>query len=426
VETGPSQSRSKRRPKLNPAAAAAVTLGLAWAGAATADDQASGTPATPPAAGAPATPAPPAAPAAPAANPMPFPAMSATLAANGAPAVFDAGPILGKIMVDGVLSGTALWQSNPQLNFYGRPTHDNYEDVSNAQVIVNKTDGPVQFYIQAGTYSIAALGTPEYMSGTYDRKTFGFVPQGFLKLVPNSSFSIEIGALPTLIGDEYTFSFENYNIERGLLWGQEPAVSKGVQGNYTNGPWAISLAWTDGYYSDTYTAISGLITYTFKNSDTLTFAGEGQTGTSRRSSFVTPEQQNNGQIYNLIYTHTQGPWTISPYVQYSNSPNKAGVSSSGSTWGAAVLTKYSFTLELSLAGRVEYTGSNGAANLLGYGVNSNAWSITVTPTYKKGIFFVRGELSYVAVGSGAPGFMFNSDGLSSNQTRAVAEAGLIF
>src|ERR1019366_5587042 len=86
VEAGPSQSRPKRRPKLNPAAAAAVTLGLAWAGAATSNDQASGTRATPPAAGAPAIPATPAAPAAPAANPMPFPAMSATLAANGAPA----------------------------------------------------------------------------------------------------------------------------------------------------------------------------------------------------------------------------------------------------------------------------------------------------------------------------------------------------
>jgi len=27
--------------------------------------------------------------------------------------------------------------------------------------------------------------------------------------------------LPTLIGAEYTFTFENMNIERGLLWNQE-------------------------------------------------------------------------------------------------------------------------------------------------------------------------------------------------------------
>ena len=51
-------------------------------------------------------------------------------------------------------------------------------------------------------------------------------------------FSIEVGALPTLIGDEYTFSFENLNIERGILWGAEPAVSRGVQANFTTGPLA--------------------------------------------------------------------------------------------------------------------------------------------------------------------------------------------
>jgi len=398
--------------------AGAASLGMAWAGAAAADDQAT----TPPAAAAPAA----AAPAAPAPSPAPYPAMSATLSANGSPAVFDAGPILGKITVDGVLSGTALWQSDPQLNFFFRPTHDNYEDVSNAMVILNKTDGPVQFYVQAGAYSVAALGSPEYLSGNYDRRTFGFVPQGFVKLVPNSSFSVEVGALPTLIGDEYTFSFENFNIDRGLLWGQEPAVSKGVQGNYTNGPWSLSLAWTDGYYSDTYTAISGLVTYTFKNSDTLTFAGEGNVGTARRSSFVTPEQQNNGQIYNLIYSHSQGPWTFSPYVQYSSTPNKFGVSSSGSTWGVAGLAKYSFTPEISLAGRVEYEGSSGVANLLGYGINSSAWSITLTPTWQKGIFFVRGEFSYVGVTSGTAGDMFSANGLSSDQTRALVEGGVMF
>ena len=44
-------------------------------------------------------------------------------------------------------------------------------------------------------------------------------------------FSAEVGALPTLIGAEYTFSFENMNIERGLLWNQENAVNKGIQLN---------------------------------------------------------------------------------------------------------------------------------------------------------------------------------------------------
>jgi hypothetical protein len=386
--------------------AGSAALGLACAGTAFADT---------PAAAAPAAPAP---------SPAPYPAMTAPLAANPNPASFDAGP-LGKLTVDGVLSGAGLWQSNPQFGAFG-PTHDGYAELTNAQVIINKTDGPVQFYIQAGAYTIPALGAAFYKPEQLDSNTFGYVPQGFIKFVPTGEISIEVGALPTLIGSEYTFSFENMNIERGLLWGQEPAVSKGIQVNYSKGPIAISGAVTDGYDSDTYTALSGLITYTFKNSDTLAFAAEGNVGKSKVSTFVTPPQQNNGMIFNIMYSHTMGPLTISPYFQYNNSPNIPGVSSSGDSWGLAVLAKYTFTPEVSLAGRVEYIASSGPANLLGYGTKSDAWSITVTPTWQKGIYFVRGELSYVGIGSGTKGLMFGLSGNADNQTRALVEAGVMF
>jgi hypothetical protein len=397
------------------AAAALLSAGAAWADTA------------PPATAAPAPPAP---------SPMPYPAMTAPLAANPNPASFDAGP-LGKISVGGVVTGGGFYQSNPmpgQLSGYG--------DLFNGMVIVNKSDGPIQFYLQAGAYSTPALGYGYTRSTDLDPHLFGYVPQGFLKIVPNSSFSVEVGALPTLIGDEYTFTFENMNIERGLLWGQEPAVSKGVQVNFSHGPLSISAAWTDGYYSDTYTAASGLISYTFKNSDVLTFAAEGNVATNHHVGFATPFQQYNGQIYNLIYTHTQGNWMISPYLQYNNSPHNKWGSLEGSTWGGAILTKYNFTPEFSLAGRVEYIKSDGPANLLGYGVDSSAWSVTLTPTYQKGIFFIRGEASYVGIngydrsvfvppappfaGFLIPGLGFGHTGDKNSQVRVMGEAGIIF
>jgi hypothetical protein len=101
------------------------------------------------------------------------------------------------------------------------------------------------------------------------------------------------------------------------------------------------------------------------------------------------------------------------------------LSDTGSSWGAAVLTKYNFTPEISLSGRIEYLGSSGNQNLL-YGTGSNAWSFTITPAYQKGVFFIRGELSYVSVGSGTPGFMFGPLGLDSDQGRALIETGVIF
>ena len=394
-------------------------LGLAFAGAAFADDQ-STTPATPPAA-APAA----AAPAAPAATPMANPAMAGPINANPHPATFDAGPA-GTITVDGVLSGGALFQTDPGFDAFGKRNDDAAVGLSNAALIINGGVGPISFYVQAGPYSTPSLGTPYYRESTTTSNEFGYVPQGFIKYSPNSTWSIEAGALPTLIGDEYTYTFENMNIERGLLWNQEPAVSKGIQVNYSSGPIAISGALTDGYYSDVYTSFSGLFTYTFKNTDTLAFAAEGDAGIAKVASFVTPEQQNNGQIYNLIFTHNAGPLVVSPYLQYSSSPYIPGVSNSGDTWGGAVLAKYQFNPEWSLAGRFEYIGSNGAANLLGYGIGSDAWSITVTPTWQKGILFARGELSYTDVGGGTPGLMFGAQGANKDQFRGLIEAGVAF
>ena len=154
--------------------ASAAALALGWAGAAAAQEGAPPPPA--PAAAAPAAPAP---------SPMPNPAITAPMAANPYPASFDAGP-LGKITVDGVLSGLALYQT-PNPTFAGGPDHNSgYLDLSNAQLILNKSDGPIQFYVQAGAYSLPALGATYFKATTITPNTFGYVPQGFIKLVPSS------------------------------------------------------------------------------------------------------------------------------------------------------------------------------------------------------------------------------------------------
>ena len=127
--------------------------------------------------------------------------------------------------------------------------HSSFADISNGQVIVQKVDGIVQFFVQAGIYSLPSLGTPYTRASRLNEATFGPVPQAFIKIAPTSSFSVEVGKLPTLIGAEYTFTFENMNVDRGLLWNLEPAVLKGVQANYSHGPLAFSVSLNDGYYS---------------------------------------------------------------------------------------------------------------------------------------------------------------------------------
>jgi hypothetical protein len=392
------------------------------------------TPAAAPAAAAPAE-AGAAAPAAPA-PPTLAPALSGPIAGNAKPMSFDIGP-LGPTYVTGVASYLGLLQNNVVPGDYRWAS-----DLSNGQLFINKPTGVFQYFFQVGAYSIPALGTPYLHADTATKAFFGPFSQGYLKFAPTDSFSIQGGKLPTLIGAEYTFTFENMNIERGLLWNQENAVNRGIQVNYSIGPLALSASWNDGFYSNRFDWLWLSATWTIDKTDTLAAVGGGATSRTATNSLDTPVFQNNGQMYNLIYTRTQGQWTFEPYLQYTYVPTipEIGSLKTASTFGAALLVNYSFPSDakagdLSLSGlslpvRVEYITSNGSAangspNLL-YGPGSKAWSVTITPTYQYNILFARFEFSVTGATSAANGFAFGPNGNDKTQVRGLFEGGLMF
>ncbi len=409
------------------ASAAAMVLASLFGAPAFAQQTTPSTPSTPPA---PATPSSqsPATPPAASTVTLPAPGMSGPLTLNPNPFTIDLGPA-GKTYVTGVVSGLGLVQNN---RLPGDQT--GHVDVSNGQLILQKTDGVVQYYLQVGAYSLPSLGT-QYIPATSGHAMsdfYGAVPEAFIKIAPTSNFSIEAGKLPTLIGAEYTFTFENMNIERGLLWNQEPAISRGVQANYTAGPVVFALSFNDGFYSDRFNWVSGSAVWTINTANTLTFAAGGNLGTTGYSNPTTPIAQNNGSIYNIIYTHTAGPWTITPYFQAAHIGKNAtiGIDNAAETFGGAVLANYAFNPMWSLAGRVEYitsTGSlsNGSPNLL-YGPGSRAMSLTVTPTFQYSRFFARAEFSYVKAFNTTTGFALGTSLSNTNQVRGLLETGVLF
>jgi hypothetical protein len=379
----------------------------------------------PPTTLAPGAPAP--EPAAPTSNAMAVPAMTGPLVANPNPMHTDFDEF-GTIYLTGAISGLTMFQSDHVVG--DSPFNI---DLSNAHFIIQKTDGVVQFYAHAGMYTFPTLGTPYFHVAKNTGDTFGLVPAAYLKLVPNDTFSIQAGKLYTLIGAEYCFTFQNMNIERGLLFNQEPIMSRGVQGNYTMGPVAFSLSLNDGFYSESYNWLSSSAAWTINKENTLTVVAAGNFDRTTKSSFVTPLAQNNSTIVNLIYTYNAAPWTITPYFQYTNVPaNTAlGFGQDASTWGGAVLANYAINDNVSLAGRWEYIGSSGsaakgAANLLGYGAGSSAASFTVTPTYQQGIYFLRADASVVQLFDTAAGSAFGKAGNTKTQGRFVLETGIIF
>jgi hypothetical protein len=372
--------------------------------------------------------APAAAPSAPA--PLPNPSMTAPLSTAAPPHTFSAGPF-GTVAITGILSGMGLTQSN-----WVPGDKQTRWDLSNGQIFLQKTSGWFQFYLQAGAYDIPALGAATVSTVNTITGLYGPLPTAYLKLV-KGNFNVEIGELPTLIGAEYTFSFENMNVERGLLWGQETAISRGIQVSDTFKKLSLTASWNDGFYSNVYNWISGSAMWQFNASNMVMFVGAGNVGQTMpnptSTSAATPFLQNNGQIYNVEYTYSHENWMITPYYQYTHVPANAalGIPVSGSTNGGALLLNYNFKHGISLAVRPEYITSNGSAasglNLLGYGPGSGAFSFTATPTYQKGGFFLRGDVSLVdARNLSATSVVFGALGDKTKQVRGVIEAGFMF
>jgi hypothetical protein len=373
-------------------------------------------------------PAPAAAPAAPAdAAPAPL----STFVLTGPltwlpPAIFDAGPF-GKLSVNGIVTGYAQGQNNAI-------TGDDSKQatLSNGEVFIQKADGKAQYYIQAGVYTMPTLGVSFMNAENTVNNFYGPVPVAYLKLLAGKNTQFLIGSLPTLMGAESTFTYQNFNIERGIVWYQENAINKGIQVNQTLGKYlSASVSWNDGYYSNRYSWLSGSVTLT-KGHSVLVYDGMGNLGQTAFQTMATPVA-NNSFMHAVIYTYAKGPWIISPYFQYSKLPTnaKVGVPTGTSATGGAINASYAFKSGFSLPVRVEYLTSSGNAtdgsiNLLGFGAGSAGTTFTATPTYQKGGFFVRADLAYIHASNFTTGDVFGKAGADSGQFRTVGEFGFIF
>jgi hypothetical protein len=346
------------------------------------------------------------------------------------PATFDAGP-LGKLSVNGIVTGFSVFQNNSV------PGDDNAQaTLSNGQVFIQKADGKLQYYIQAGVYTMPTLSVPFLDAQHTVSDFYGPVPVAYLKLQAAKNTQFLIGSLPTLMGAESTFTYQNFNIERGIVWNQENAINRGIQVNQTLGKYlSAAISWNDGYYSNRYSWLSGSATLT-KGHHSLLYDGMGnlgQTAYAGQSSHLATPVQNNGYMHAVIYTYTKGPWIVSPYFQYGKLPAnaKVGVAKGTSATGGAINVSYAFKSGFSLPVRFESLTSSGSTtdgsvNMVGFGAGSGGVTFTATPTYQKGGMYLRGDLAVVHATDYTAGAAFGKTGTDANQFRTVLEFGFIF
>jgi hypothetical protein len=373
----------------------------------------------------------PATPPATAPAPAPAPAPLSTFVLTGPlqwlpPATFDAGPF-GKLSVNGIVTGFAQFQNNPV------PGDDSAQaTLSNGEIFIQKADGKFQWFVQAGVYTMPTLSVPFVNAQNTVNNFFGPVPVAYAKLQAGKNTQFLLGSLPTLMGAESTFTYQNFNIERGIVWNQENAINRGIQVNQTIGKYlSAALSWNDGYYSNRYSWLSGSATLT-KGPHSLVYDGMGNLAQTVYETAATPIQ-NNGYMHAVIYTYTKGPWIVSPYFQYGKLPTnaKVGVGNGTSATGGAVNVSYAFKSGFSLPVRFEGLTSSGtptdkSVNMLGFGAGSSGITFTATPTYQKGGMYLRSDLAIVHASSYTPGDVFGKTGADASQFRGVLEFGFIF
>jgi Putative beta-barrel porin-2, OmpL-like. bbp2 len=307
-------------------------------------------------------------------------------------------------------------------------------NISSAFITIARNTGFFRYGASGGVYSIPVVGlsgNKTFQVGA-NVNTYGPLPSAYVGINPNDHVSLVVGYLATLIGQEYTYTYQNWSIQRGLVWNMETAVSRGARLTLTGGKFTGALEVNDGFFSGHYLGLEGSLTMAPDSNRAFQFV------------FVIPNSQAPGnwtasvankRLYNFMYTATSGHWTFAPYVLLVQSPKSSalGYTNSESAYGVVFLSTYAMNANWSLATRVEditnrstTQSSSPNADLVGYGRGSGAWTFTLTPSYRRGQLLVRADLSQVTARAASPGLAFGTLGLQRGQFRFVLESGLQF
>ncbi len=366
------------------------------------------------------------------------------------PITFEAGP-LGNLTLSGGMDGMAyaLTGTGTGGQFGDHPSAG--FEFLNGLIELQKTSGLVQFTLQAGARNTSTtLGT---RPGPPSVQTFvtGPLIAGYVTLAPTSDLTISAGHIPSLEGYESAVDWTNANLFTTSIYYVENSNSTGITATYTKGPVSGTLTFGDGFDTQQWNFLQGLVSVNFNSSNSLTVFGAtnlgttgagahtyGSASTSYSNSFVGSGPGSaapfiNSTMIGAYYSVTLGNLTLTPEVQYVYAkPNSSvGLDKFSSNFGAALFASYQFGKSpYSLGAWVEYFSSNGPDNWF---INPGAQGVgmSIAPTWQKGRIFVRGDVGVIHLTNmGDSGSSLYSGGYGSgssrNQATFILETGVLF
>lgn len=306
-------------------------------------------------------------------------------------------------------------------------------DYSNILAAVTRTTGRFRFSATVGAYAFPVVGqtlNPTFKAGA-NTDIYGIVPVAFVQFVPDSRWTFSAGKLPTLIGQENVFTFQNANVQRGLLWSTETTISRGIRATYAQGKFTGNLEFNDGFYSGRLNTLEGAAQWAASDATMATFAFVLPPANAGPNPTASIANKREGA---LMVTQHFGKLALTPYLQWIDSPANAALGFAHErAFGAVMIADYTFGAAWSVGARFESLADRSApsdpaanADLVGYGPGSKATTWTLTPAFRTANTTIRLELSSVALGAFSPGFGFGTGGMSGSQARYGLEVGTQF
>ena len=226
-------------------------------------------------------------------------------------------------------------------------------NISTAFLNVTRNSGYFRYGASVGLYTIPVVGVSgnKTLEANVNTNVYGPLPSVYVSLNPNDHTNIMVGKLATLIGQESTYTYLNPNIQRGLVWNMETAVSRGVRFTTTRSKFTGALELNDGFYSGHFLGVEG----------SATLAPDANT--SFQFVFVIPNSNApanptssiaNKRLYNFMYTASRGRWTWAPYILLVQSPGSSalGYSAAESAYGLVLISTYRASAMWSVTGRI--------------------------------------------------------------------------
>lgn len=227
-----------------------------------------------------------------------------------------------------------------------------------------------------------------------------------------ANFDLQMGRLLTNIGGEAPYTWQNINIQRGLLWNGEPVFYNGVRVTGELGRFGVYAGVNDRNTSDGKMALEAGI------SANLPY------NTAASLNVLIPDKNDKcpTRVIDFVINTAYNNIPVTFYVDYLITPQKG---QDAQSIGAALLADLPVNEQLSVGGRVEYVHNDGDGDNYGIGTGNYAWTFTVTPKYQLNKYlYIRGEASYVTLKNKV--YDKDNNSMTDNEFRLAAEVGFVF